>query len=87
MRGPTQFMPDANEWVHEFSWHGVDANDRLVPGGNKFTKLRTIPDQIEYKAEVRSQDDVLLNLKLIVFYEMVDIERVLVCCIISREVG
>jgi hypothetical protein len=79
VRGPTQFMPDANEWVHEFSWHGPSGNDkeRLVPAGNKFTKLRTIPDQINYSTEVRTQDDVLLTLKLIIFYEMADIERVL----------
>lgn len=68
-------MPDANEWVHEFSWYGTDAGKVIQ---NKFTKLRTIPDQINYSTEVRTHDDVLLTLKLIVFYEMSDIERMLV---------
>lgn len=80
IRGPTQFMPDANEWVHEFSWHGAPAGgdkEILIPGANKFTKLRTIPDQIYAKTEVRTYDDVLLTLKLIVFYEMSDIETLL----------
>jgi len=75
VRGPTQFMPDANEWVHEFAWYGADANGNKIE--NKFTKLRTIPDQINYSTEVRTCDDVLLTLKLIVFYEMADIERML----------
>ena len=24
IKGPTQFVPKLNEWIHHFSWHGAD---------------------------------------------------------------
>ena len=51
VRGPTLFIPEANEWLHEFSWHGPigetggeKAHHR--PNITKFAKLRTLPDQV-----------------------------------------
>lgn len=79
-RGPALFMPGAEEWLHEFSWHGADPRnpDRKVPHGLCFSKLRVIPDQMYFNVEsVRTADDALLTVKLMIFFELVNIERML----------
>lgn len=63
VRGPVLFVPAANEWLHEFSWHGTDPKDpqyRKVPHALRFNKLRVIPDQTYYNVQdVRTADDAL----------------------------
>jgi len=79
-RGPALFMPAPEEWLHHFSWHGADPKDhrRKQPSALQFEKLRVIPDQMYYDVEcVRTADDALLTVKLMVFFEFVDIERML----------
>ena len=79
-RGPALFMPGPEEWLHEFSWHGADSRnpDRKVPNGLRFSKLRVIPDQMYFNVEsVRTADDALLTVKLMIFFELVDLERML----------
>ncbi|CAH1780731.1 unnamed protein product [Owenia fusiformis] len=78
--GPTMFIPQANEWLHKFCWHGVDPNNktRLLPHSNTFSKLKVIPDQFYYNVdEVRTADDALIRVKLMIFYELTDIEQML----------
>ncbi|XP_065840952.1 uncharacterized protein [Oscarella lobularis] len=78
--GPTQFVPSAEDWVHEFSWHGTDpANKtRLIPNTWKFTKLKVVPDQFYYNVdEVRTLDDALVKVKLMLFYEINSIDLML----------
>jgi len=80
VRGPTLFMPTADEWLHEFSWHGSDKNHtgKKAPHALRFTKLRVIPDQMYFDVpEVRTADDALLTVRLMVFFELVDVERML----------
>ena len=80
VRGPEQFMPLANEWLHEFRWHGADPqrSNRKVPRGLQFKKLRVIPDQMYFDVEdVRTADDALLIVRLMIFFELLDIERML----------
>lgn len=80
IRGPDLFVPMAEEWVHQFSWHGSDAKlgHRKIPSGLQFTKLRVIPDQMYFDVEtVRTGDDALLVVKLMVFFELIDIEKML----------
>lgn len=52
--GPKMFIPGSNEWLHKFCWHGVDPNNktRYIPGSNKFTKLKLIPDQFYYNVSI-----------------------------------
>jgi hypothetical protein len=79
-RGPLLFVPGANEWLHEFSWHGADPADRRrkIPHALKFTRLRVIPDQTYFDIEdVRTADDALLTIKLMIFFELTDLERML----------
>jgi hypothetical protein len=79
-RGPALFVPAAEEWLHHFSWHGADpANPRLKkPRALQFEKLRVIPDQLYYDVEnVRTADDALITVQLMVFFELADIERML----------
>jgi hypothetical protein len=78
--GPTIFTPSADEWLHEFVWHGTDRNNKTkkIPGGLRFTNLRVIPDQFYYNtADVRTKDDALISVKLMLFFELKDIERML----------
>jgi hypothetical protein len=78
--GPAQYVPEPNEWLHEFRWHGADPKNphRKVPRALQFTKLRIIPDQMYFDvSDVRTADDALLTVKLMVFFELADIERML----------
>ncbi|GFN94548.1 type ii secretion system (t2ss), protein e, n-terminal domain [Plakobranchus ocellatus] len=78
--GPTLFLQGENEWLHEFSWHGTDPENktRIVAGQNCFTVLKITPDQFYYNVdEVRTADDALLRIKLMMFYEVINIEQML----------
>ncbi|KAL3847254.1 hypothetical protein ACJMK2_018175 [Sinanodonta woodiana] len=78
--GPTLFMPVSNEWLHEFCWHGTDPSNktRMIPNKNKFERLKIIPDQFYYNVdEVRTGDDALIRVKLMIFFELKDIETML----------
>jgi len=80
VRGPRMFVPMADEWVHHFSWHGKDPRqgNRKIPHAVQFDKLRVIPDQMYFDVEsVRTADDALLAIKVMVFFELFDIERML----------
>lgn len=79
-RGPALFMPAPEEWLHHFSWHGADPGDatKKRPRVLQFEKLRVIPDQMYFDADnVRTADDALLTVRLMVFFELADIERML----------
>lgn len=80
LRGPQLYVPGADEWLHQFCWHGADPKDhrRKIPGALVFNKLRVIPDQMYFDVwDVRTADDALLVLKLMVFFELTDINRML----------
>lgn len=80
LTGPAQYVPQEDEWLHEFSWHGADPVNpsRKTPRALQFTKLRTIPDQMYFDVrEVRTADDALLVVRLMVFFELIDIHRML----------
>jgi len=78
--GPIRYVPKPREWVHEFSWHGEDPTNktRKVRGALNFQLLRIIADQFYYNVpEVRTKDDTQITVKLMVFFELVDIEKML----------
>ncbi|XP_048747678.2 uncharacterized protein LOC125659917 [Ostrea edulis] len=78
--GPTLVMPQANEWFHSFSWHGTDPSNKtqLIPNANLFQKLQISPGQFYYNVdEVRTKDDAPIRIKLMVFYELKEIETML----------
>jgi hypothetical protein len=80
IRGPELFVPDAQEWLHEFRWHGADPKDgrRKIPAGLNFKKLRVIPDQLYFDVEnVRTGDDALLVVRLMIFFELIEINVML----------
>ncbi len=79
-RGPALFVPLEDEWLHEFRWHGAnpDSPQHKIPRGLRFTKLRVIPDQTYHLVDdVRTSDDALLTVKLMIFFELADIEIML----------
>src|SRR5262245_52723220 len=78
LKGPAQYVPQADEWLHDFVWHGADPRNphHKLPRALTFQKLRVIPDQMYFDVcDVRTADDALLLLKLMIFFELVDIER------------
>lgn len=83
VHGPCLHMPEnSTEWAHEFSWHGSDPSTdmvaRKVKCALKFKKLRTCPDQTYYDVEnVRTKDDALLTIKLMIFFRLQEIDTML----------
>ena len=80
VRGPARFVPGPTEWLHEFRWHGADPVNpaHKIPRALQFTALRIIPDQMYVDVpHVRTADDALVVIQLMVFFELVDIERML----------
>jgi len=80
VRGPALFVPTEDEWLHEFRWHGADPRDltRKIPNGLQFTKLWVIPDQTYFDVrDVRTADDALVVIKVMIFFELLNIEQML----------
>jgi hypothetical protein len=79
--GPTLFVPAPGEWLHTFSWHGSEGGSqgvRKVAKGLTFQKLWLMPDQMYHDVtDVRTADDAVLTIKLMMFFELLDIERML----------
>jgi len=84
INGPDLYVPSSTEWIHEFVWHGSDQKSSIahsgikVPRALKFKKLRTIADQMYVSVpNVRTSDDALVSVKLMLFYELHDIFQML----------
>jgi hypothetical protein len=79
--GPTLFIPRPGEWLHTFSWHSSDGGSqgaRKVPRGLVFQKLWLLPDQMYHDVpDVRTADDAVLTIRLMIFFELSDINRML----------
>ena len=88
--GPAVFIPAANEWIHEFSWHGSvsertgkgsktgSPGDEKVPHALQFSKLRCMPDQMYVSVKgVRTTDDAQITVHLMIFYELKRVEQML----------
>ena len=81
VQGPCVFVPDAEEWLHEFSWHAPDPDKlgHMIPNGCKFQVLNlNAADYFHYHVnEVRTLDDTLITIKLTVIYQLEDIYKML----------
>jgi len=89
VHGPAVFIPDSNEWLHTFSWHGTKTadgkgsktgycGDVKVPHALNFTVIRCMPDQLYLTVrDVRTVDDASLTVHLMLFYELQSIETML----------
>lgn len=79
--GPGLFVPRPGEWLHTFSWHASKGGHKgveKIPNGLVFQKLWLLPDQMYHDVtDVRTSDDALLTVRLMMFFELVDIERML----------
>ena len=79
--GPASFVPEPDEWLHTFSWHGASGGSRGEPkvaSGQQFKQLRLMPDQMYHDiSEVRTGDDTVLRIRLMIFFELLDVERML----------
>lgn len=89
VHGPAVFIPEANEWLHTFSWHGsVNSSgkgsktgycgDTKVPHALNFQVLRCMPDSMYVSVrDVRTIDDANITVHLMLFYELRSIETML----------
>jgi hypothetical protein len=81
VHGPTLFVPAPGEWLHTFAWHGSEGGSqgvRKVAKGLVFQKLWLMPDQMYHDVpDVRTADDAVLTIKLMMFFELTDIDRML----------
>jgi hypothetical protein len=79
--GPMLFVPAPGEWLHTFAWHGSEGGSqgvKKVAKGLVFQKLWLMPDQMYHDVtDVRTADDAVLTIKLMMFFELTDIERML----------
>jgi regulator of protease activity HflC (stomatin/prohibitin superfamily) len=79
--GPTLFVPAPGEWLHTFQWHGSRGGSqgvKKVAKGLTFQKLWLMPDQMYHDVpDVRTADDAVLTVRLMIFFELIDIERML----------
>jgi hypothetical protein len=79
--GPGLFVPRPGEWLHTFSWHssvGGHKGVQKVPNALVFQKLWLLPDQMYHDVtDVRTADDAVLTIRLMIFFELTDIERML----------
>jgi hypothetical protein len=79
--GPTLFSPQPGEWLHTFSWHASKGGSRgveKVPNALIFQKLWLMPDQMYHDVyDVRTADSAVITIKLMIFFELVDINRML----------
>jgi hypothetical protein len=81
VNGPMLFVPAPGEWLHTFAWHGSETGgqgQKKVARGLVFQKLWLMPDQMYHDVtDVRTADDAVLTIKLMIFFELTDIERML----------
>ena len=79
--GPSVFVPEPGEWLHKFSWHASEGGSRGVvkrPNGLQFHKMWLMPDQMYHDVrDVRTADDAVLVVRLMIFFELLDIETML----------
>src|SRR5205823_3192049 len=79
--GPSLYIPKPGEWLHTFSWHssqGGHKGAQKVPNALVFQKLWLMPDQMYHDVtDVRTADDAVLTVRLMLFFELADIERML----------
>ena len=78
--GPIRYVPKPGEWTHEFRWHGEDPSNktRKIQGALQFKLLRIIADQMYYNIqEVRTKDDTMITVKVMIFFQLVNIEKML----------
>jgi hypothetical protein len=81
VHGPALFVPQPGEWLHTFSWHaskGGSQGVQKIPNGLVFQKLWLMPDQMYHDVtDVRTADDAVLTIRLMIFFELTDIDRML----------
>lgn len=79
--GPAQFVPAPGQWLHTFSWHGSKGGSQgvsKVANALVFQKLWLMPDQMYHDVhDVRTADDAVLSIRLMIFFELLDIEQML----------
>ena len=81
VHGPRLFVPYPGEWLHRFSWHASrgDKNGAVKqPNALNFQKLWLMPDQMYHDVrDVRTADDAVLVIRLMIFFELINIEQML----------
>ncbi|KAH3760711.1 hypothetical protein Pelo_7456 [Pelomyxa schiedti] len=75
LRGPDNFIPTSTERAHQFEWSPADPNAKTKV---TFQKLKLIVQSLKCVVEgVRTTDKILLAVEVMIFWDIVDVERML----------
>lgn len=64
--------------IHTFEWHGQDKDeaDHMIRAARRITQLPLMPEHFSDKVnDVRTNDDTKMVIKVMVYYELVDVLR------------
>eukprot|EP01090_Pellita_catalonica_P004514 TRINITY_DN14338_c0_g1_i1.p1 TRINITY_DN14338_c0_g1~~TRINITY_DN14338_c0_g1_i1.p1 ORF type:complete len:471 (-),score=87.93 TRINITY_DN14338_c0_g1_i1:4-1386(-) len=78
--GPAVYTYKNNEYLHRFFWMIPDQRNPTAAMRKlkSFKKLRVVPDQIYFDVDnVRTSDDALITVKLMIFFKLMDIQKML----------
>jgi hypothetical protein len=78
--GPTIFFPQPSDTIEQFSWHWNTADNKcgLMRGARNLTHLQIIPENFYFNVSgVRTADNALINIKLMIFYQLIDVDKML----------
>ncbi len=76
-QGPESFFLGPREKLYTFTWTG---GEKKEPRYLRFDTLRTTPDQMYHDVEVRTRDQVILTIKLMIYWQVVDVEKMIKRC-------
>lgn len=80
IKGPVLYIPGKNERVHQFSWDGANIKDSYLKKRDTlhFKKFNINPSKMLYNVEnARTKDGTQISVRMEIFYELVDIEKML----------
>jgi len=80
IQGPCLYMVKETEWLHDFSWHGPQKDNKAHhdAGTRNFDVLKITPENLYYNVrDVRTSDDAIVSVKLMMFYHISDVEKML----------
>lgn len=84
--GPCTYIPQINDTIHEFLWHGHNPKESeatvgkniKIPNAIKFKKIVLVPRQMYLDIPtVSTKDNAQLTICFMIFYELTDVEKML----------
>eukprot|EP01084_Bolivina_argentea_P102942 184412_1 len=83
LTGPMKYIPSSNsyEYFHEFQWSyptASGATGLATQGSVRFQKIRLLPSYVYFDVpNVRTSDDIVITVKSMIFYELIDLQKLM----------